>query len=76
MGDAGEEEFFCEVKFVYNRASQLNARSQLNASFNLYANLRISNHNQTFSEALNVVLAFSYPVLSICKRGFHFFPSL
>ena len=45
---------------------------RLNGRFNLYVNLRISNHNQTFSNALNVLLAFSHTRLSFYKQGFHF----
>ena len=49
---------------------------QLNGRFDLYVKLRISNHNQTFSDALNVLLAFSHTVLSLYKQGFHFLSSL
>jgi len=55
---------------------QLNGRNQLNGRFNLYVNLRISNHNQTFSDALNVLLAFSHTILNHYKQGFHFLSSL
>ena len=42
----------------------------------LYVNLRISNHNQTFSDALNVLLAFSHTLLSLYKQGCHFLSAL
>ncbi|RPA90168.1 hypothetical protein L873DRAFT_1821640 [Choiromyces venosus 120613-1] len=38
---------------------------RLNDTFNLYVNLRITNHYQTFSDASNVLLALSRIVLNL-----------
>ena len=42
-------------------------QTRLNIRFNFDANLRITNYNKTFSDALNALLAFSHIVLSLCK---------
>jgi len=47
-------------------ASRLNA-SNSSTQVSICVNLRISNHNQTFCDALNVLLAFSQIVLIICQ---------
>ena len=39
-------------------------------------NSRISNHNQTFSDALNVLLAFPHNILGLYKQGYHFLSAL
>jgi len=43
---------------------------------NLYVNWRITNDYRKFSNALNVLLASSHIVLSLCKYVFLFFPPL